>query len=214
MPQTSHPLRTNVAQSTDRLPRQLAFIAELDKLKGILRQTSLIGGSRRENSAEHSWHLAVMAVLLGEHAAERVDVLRTVKMLLIHDVVEIDAGDAFCYDAAANVGKEERERRAAERLFGLLAPEQGGELRALWDEFEARETAEARFAAALDRLQGLLQNVHNGGGTWRLHGVTREQVLARMDPIRDASPALWAYVLGTIEEVYADGELLDAGSAA
>ena len=208
------PPRTDVVHSTDRLPRQLGFIAELDKLKRILRQTRLIGGSRNENSAEHSWHLAVMAVLLGEHSAERVDVLRTVKMLLIHDVVEIDAGDAFCYDAAANVGKEERERRAAERLFGLLPPDQAEELRALWDEFEARETAEARFAAALDRLQGLLQNYHNGGGTWRLHGVTRDQVMARMDPIREASPGLWEYVLGVIEEVYAGGQALDAGSAA
>ncbi|CAN5278906.1 HD domain-containing protein [soil metagenome] len=194
--------------TTERLSRQLDFIVELDKLKRILRQTLVIGGSRQENSAEHSWHLAVMAVLLSEHAREAVDVQRVVKMLLIHDVVEIDAGDTFCYDAAASIGKEERERRAAERLFGLLPGEQAQEFRDLWEEFEARETADAQFANALDRLQGLLQNYHNNGGTWRLHQVSREQVLKRMDPIRDASPELWTYVLQVIEEVYAGREVI------
>jgi putative hydrolase of HD superfamily len=201
-------LQPGIAQHTDRLSRQLDFIAELDKLKRILRQTLVIGGSRQENSAEHSWHLAVMAVLLSEHAREAVDVQRVVKMLLIHDVVEIDAGDTFCYDAAASIGKEERERRAAERLFGLLPEEQAKELRDLWEEFEARGTAEAQFANALDRLQGLLQNYHNNGGTWRLHQVSREQVLKRMEPIRDASPELWTYVLQVIEEVYAGREVI------
>ncbi len=135
-------------------------------------------------------------------------------MLLVHDVVEIDAGDTFCYDAAAAVGKEERESCAAERLFGLLPVDQATELRELWEEFEARETAEAQFANALDRLQGLLQNYHNHGGTWRLHSITREQVLKRMDPIRDVSPVLWAYVLQVIEEVYPGGDVIAAGSPA
>jgi putative hydrolase of HD superfamily len=194
--------------TTERLKRQLDFIVELDKLKRILRQTLVMDGSRQENSAEHSWHLAVMAVLLHEHAGDAVDVQRVLRMLLIHDVVEIDAGDTFCYDAAASVGKEERERRAAERLFGLLPGEQAQEFRDLWEEFEARETVDAQFANALDRLQGLLQNYHNAGGTWRLHQVSREQVLKRMDPIRDASPELWTYVLQVIEEVYAGREVI------
>ncbi len=152
-------LQADLARHPGPLSRQLAFIVELDKLKRILRQTLVMDGSRRENSAEHSWHLAVMAVLLSEHAREAVDVQRVVKMLLIHDVVEIDAGDTFCYDAAATVGKEERERGAAERLFGLLPEEQAEELHELWEEFEARGTAEAQFANALDRLQGLLQTI-------------------------------------------------------
>ena len=201
-------LQTSVVQHTNRLSRQLDFIAELDKLKRILRQTLVMDGSRQENSAEHSWHLAVMAVLLHEHARESVDVQRVLKMLLVHDVVEIDAGDTFCYDAAATIGKEERERRAAERLFGMLPDEQATELRDLWEEFEARETAEAQFANALDRLQGLLQNYHNDGGTWRLHGITRDQVLNRMRPIQNASPELWKYVLQVIEEVYAGGDVI------
>ncbi len=194
--------------TAERLSRQLDFIVELDKLKRILRQTLVMDGSRQENSAEHSWHLAVMAVLLNEHARESVDVQRVLKMLLIHDVVEIDAGDTFCYDAAASVGKEERERRAAERLFGLLPEEQAEEFRDLWEEFEAMGTAEAQFANALDRLQGLLQNYHNGGGTWRLHGITRDQVLNRMRPIQNASPELWGYVLQVIDEVYVNSDLI------
>ncbi|MDQ3309652.1 MAG: HD domain-containing protein, partial [Gemmatimonadota bacterium] len=143
-----------------------------------------------------------------EHAGDAVDVQRVLRMLLIHDVVEIDAGDTFCYDAAASVGKEERERRAAERLFGLLPGEQAQEFRDLWEEFEARETADAQFANALDRLQGLLQNYHNAGGTWRMHGITRDQVLNRMRPIQNASPELWKYVLQVIDEVYADSDLI------
>lgn len=187
----------------ERLARQLQFIVELDKLKHVLRQTHVIGAERQENSAEHSWHLAVMAALLDEHASAPVDVGRVVGMVLIHDVVEIDAGDTFCYDAAANVDKAEREQRAAARLFGLLPPEQAAEMRALWDEFEAGQTPDARFANALDRLQGLLQNQHNGGGSWRQHGITRAQVLARMEPIRDAAPRLWEHVLGVVNEVFA-----------
>lgn len=165
----------------------------------------MLGGERRENSAEHSWHLAVIAVLLGEYAAQGADVLRVVKMALIHDLVEIDADDVFCYDAAATVGKAERELRAAERIFGLLPPDQGRELRALWEEFEAGLTPEARFAVALDRLQPLIENYHSEGGTWRIHGIARDQVLARMEPIRDALPDLWPYVMRIIDESCALG---------
>lgn len=193
----------------DRLARQLRFIVEVDGLKRVLRQTLLTDGSRRENSAEHSWHLALMASLLAEHSAVPVDLPRTVRMLLVHDVVEIDAGDTFCYDAAANLDREERERCAAERLFGLLPEEQASELRELWEEFEARETAEARFANALDRLQPLLHNYHTEGGTWRIHGITREQVVARMRPIEQAMPSVWPYVLAVVEQVCAAGHLAD-----
>ena len=198
---------------TERLTRQLEFIVELDKLKRILRQTRVMDGSRQENSAEHSWHLAIMAVLLNEHACESVDVQRVLKMVLIHDVVEIDAGDTFCYDVTANVGKEDRERCAAERLFGLLPGGQGEEFRDLWEEFEAAQTPDAQFANALDRFQGMLQNYQNGGGTWRLHGIPREQVLNRMAPIQNASSQLWQYVLRVIDEVYVDSDLIPAGNS-
>ena len=180
-----------------RTEQQLAFLVEVDRLKGVLRQTLLCDGTRRENSAEHSWHLALMASVLAEHAAEPVDVARVVRMLLVHDVVEIDAGDTFAYDAGANEDRAARERRAAERIFGLLPPEQGAELRALWEEFERGDTAEARAAVALDRLQPLLLNHHTNGGSWRTHGVKRAQVLRRMEPIRTALPAVWP----TVEQI-------------
>lgn len=194
-----------------RLDRQLRFVVELDRLKNTLRQTSLIDGSRRENSAEHSWHLAAMAVVLAEHSDEGVDLLRVLTMLLIHDVVEIDAGDTFCYDAAASLGREERERRAAERLFGLLPEEQGIRFRALWEEFEAGGTPDARFAVALDRLQPLLQNVHGAGGSWRAHGIRRDQVLARMEPIRTGIPRAWPIVERAVDEACAAGWIRAGG---
>lgn len=188
-----------------RLSRQLAFIVELDKLKQVLRRTSLIGESRAENSAEHSWHLGVMAAVLAEHAPEPVDMERTVAMLLVHDVVEIDAGDTFAFDVAANADKEEREQRAADRLFGLLPADQTALVRSLWDEFEEGRTPEARFANALDRFHALLQNVHNGGGTWKQHGITPERILVRMEPIREGAPGLWPYVLQVVAEVAEGG---------
>ena len=188
-----------------RLRHQIDFLVEMDKLKQVLRRTMVIGESRLENSAEHSWHLGVMAALLAEYAPDHVDLERTMTMLLVHDVVEIDAGDTFVFDAAAMADKEERELRAAQRLFGLLPADQAGHLRALWDEFEAGATAEARFANALDRFHALLQNVNNGGGTWKRHGVGRDQVLERMDPIRDGAPALWPYVVAAVDEVMGRG---------
>lgn len=184
-----------------RLARQLDFLVELDKLKQVLRRTMLVGESRLENSAEHSWHLGVMAALLSEYAPGGVDLERTMTMLLVHDVVEIDAGDTFVFDAAAMADKEERELRAAERIFGLLPDDQADRLRALWDEFEGGATPEARFANALDRFHALLQNVHNGGGTWKRHGVGRDQVLERMEPIRAGAPALWPYVVAAVDGV-------------
>ncbi len=193
-----------------RMERQLAFILELDRLKGVLRQTRVLDGERQENSAEHSWHLALCAVLLAEHAPAGTDLLRVVKMVLVHDVVEIDAGDAFAYDPAVNVGKEDRERRAAERIFGLLPADLADELRGLWTEFEAGGTPEARFAVALDRFQPLLLNFAGQGGSWRYHAVTHDRVLVRMAPIRDGAPTLWPVVLGMLDEALSRGYLLPA----
>ena len=190
---------------TERLERQVAFIVEIDKLKRVLRQTLLTDESRRENSAEHSWHLALMAGVLAEYAPEGVDIARVVRMVLVHDLVEIDAGDAFCYDPVAVTGKAEREQACADRLFGMLPADQGAELRELWDEFEERSTPEGRYANALDRLQPLLHNLNTRGGTWRMHGVAREQVARRMEPIRDAAPELWPLVESILERATAEG---------
>lgn len=175
------------------LDRQLAFLREIDRLKSIVRLSPLIDRSRRENSAEHSWHLAMYALVLAEHAAEPVDVQRVVKMLLIHDIVEIDAGDVPFHVPETHAGQGERERLAAERLFGLLPDDQATEFRALWDEFEAAASAEARFAKALDRFQPMLHNAATDGGTWVECQVTLEQVEARCrPPIERGAPVLWA----------------------
>lgn len=187
------------------LQRQLRFLSEIDRLKSVVRATGLMDGSRRENSAEHSWHLAMCAMVLAEHAPAAAAVSRALAMALIHDIVEIDAGDVFCYDEAAYAGKLEREWRAAERVFGLLPEDQGRELRELWEEFEAGESADARFAVALDRLQPLLQNHGCGGGTWRRHGITRERVERRMEPIRRGAPALWPFVVRVLDELETAG---------
>jgi len=190
------------------LTRQLAFVVEVDRLKEILRQTPIASGARPENSAEHSWHLALMASVLASHAAEPVDLLRVLPMLLIHDVVEIDAGDTFAFDEGGNATKQAREELAADRIFGLLPPEQTATFRALWDEFEAMATPESRFANALDRLQPLLLNAESGGGSWRAHGIRRDQVLQRMDPIRTALPELWPGVLAIIDWACAEQHIL------
>jgi len=186
-----------------RLSQQLSFILEIDKLKSILRQTPVTGPQhRQENDAEHSWHIAIMASLLCEYAASPVDVARVTHMLLVHDIVEIDAGDTFAYDTAAYADKAERESRAADRLFSLLPDDQAANFRALWDEFEAGATAESRFANALDRLQPLLLNFHTGGGSWSRHRVSRAQVLKRMEPVRTGTPELWPTVLAVVEEAF------------
>lgn len=190
---------------SDRLTRQLKFIVEIDQLKRVLRQTLVTDASRRENSAEHSWHLAVMAMLLEEYAPAGVDLSRTIRMVLVHDLVEIDAGDTFCYDATANLDKEDRERLAARRLFSLLPDDQAADAQSLWAEFEEASTPEARFATALDRLQPLLQNMNTDGGTWRMHGVRREQVLQRMQPIRDGMPEVWPFVESTLRAAAEQG---------
>lgn len=191
----------------ERFQRQLAFIVELDKLKVVLRRTMLTDLSRRENSAEHSWHLAMMALVLREHACEPVDVARVIAMALVHDIVEIDAGDTFAYDHTGNEDKHAREHAAAERLFGMLPDDVAGELRALWHEFEEGTSADARFAVALDRLHPLLQNLHTKGGTWRSHGVTRDQVLGRMAPVRAICPTLWPWVEDVLANVWENGKV-------
>ncbi len=175
----------------ERLARQLRFVNEIDRLKSVLRQTTLVDSSRRENSAEHSWHLAMMAVILGEHAPPGTDLNRVIIMVLLHDIVEIDAGDTFLYSPDAELAEAGRaERAAADRIFALLPAGQAHELRALWDEFEDRRTAEARFARALDRLQPILANYHTGGGTWHSYGITADQVLVKVALIEEGSAAL------------------------
>ncbi|MEH2322727.1 MAG: HD domain-containing protein [Nostoc sp.] len=189
----------------NRLTQQIQFIIEIDQLKQVMRQTLIIDGSRRENSAEHSWHLAVMAIALAEYAPEGVNILHAIKMLLIHDLVEIDAGDTFCYDVQANHSKAEREAQAALRLFGLLPADQARELRLLWDEFEAAETTTAKFAAALDRIQPLLHNQQTQGGTWRIHGIRRDQVMKRVAPVETGAPELWPFILQLIDDCVTAG---------
>jgi putative hydrolase of HD superfamily len=199
---------TDARDLAERLHHQLAFVREVDRLKGVLRRTSLGDRSRRENSAEHSWHLAVMALALAEHAPTGTDVAHAVELLVVHDLVEIDAGDTFAFDVVGYADKEARERAAATRVFGLLPPDIAARFRAWWDEFEAGATPEARFANALDRFQALVQNDAGGdGGTWRQHGVSREAVLRRMDPIREGAPGLWPVVMDAVDRATAAGHV-------
>ena len=192
---------------SDRLKEQLAFLVEIDKLKSIVRQTHLLDTPRRENSAEHSWHVAMMAILLCEYAREAIDSLRVLQMLLIHDIVEIDAGDTFCYDPQGALDKEQREKEAADRIFGLLPDEQGDELRALWEEFETKRTPEAKFASAMDRLMPLLHNYHSQGKGWKEHAITRSQVMGHNGQIQAGSTKLWQFAIEIIEESVQKGYL-------
>jgi 5'-deoxynucleotidase YfbR-like HD superfamily hydrolase len=195
----------------ERLDHQMRFVGEIDRLKGVLRQTMLAGSGRRENSAEHSWHIAVMAVTLGEHAPPGTDIGRVTAMLLLHDLVEIDAGDLFVYaDDAQQARQEDAERAAADRIFALLPPDQAAGFRALWDEFEERRTPEARFARGLDRLQPMLQNLTAGGGTWKEHGITADRVLDKVKLIEDGSPSLGRYAAGLVDRAVRDGLLAPA----
>lgn len=191
-----------------RLEQQMTFVAEAGLLKGVLRQTMLTRPARRENSAEHSWHLALMALALGDHAPPGTDLPKVTAMLLIHDLVEVDAGDLFVYASAADQARQEAaERAAADRIFGLLPADQAASARALWDEFEERRTPEARFARALDRLQPMLANIQADGGTWREHGITADQVLAKVTLIEDGSPELGRYARDLVERAVRDGIL-------
>lgn len=196
--------------SSDSIAKQIAFIVEADRLKTVIRRTPLTNNSRLENSAEHSWHLAVAAIALREHAPASIDLSRVLEMVAVHDLVEIDAGDTFAYDSAAHHDKAERERTAAQRIYGLLPSEQGNRLRTLWEEFESAETADARYANALDRFQALLQNMESGGGSWAAHGVTRAQVLVRMAPIKATLPQIWPFVLEVIDRFCASGAIVSS----
>jgi putative hydrolase of HD superfamily len=192
-----------------RLGAQLRFLLEIDALKTVLRRSLLADGSRRENSAEHSWHLAMLAIVLAEHAAEPVDLAKVVRMVLVHDIVEIDAGDTYIYDTEGYLTKDDRERAAADRIFALLPADQGAELRGLWEEYEAQETAEARFAAVCDRLAPLLHNYVNAGEVWRANGITDDRVRERNGVIADGSPELWDYASALIDDAVARGFLLN-----
>lgn len=194
--------------AVDRLERQIRFIVEIDKLKSVFRQTLLMNGQRYENDAEHSWHIAMMAILLAEYAASPdVDILRVIKMLLVHDIVEIDAGDTIVYDQAGRAAQAVREQEAAKRIFNILPADQAGEIRDLWTEFEARQTPEALFAAALDRLQPLLHNYHTQGAAWKKHGITVDRVLARNQQMAQGAPKLWEYAQAFIAEAVEKGYL-------
>jgi putative hydrolase of HD superfamily len=196
-----------------RLARQIQFIVEIDQLKSVLRRTTIMDGTRRENSAEHSWHLALMAMVLGEHVENSIDTGTVIRMLLLHDIVEVDAGDTFCYDQEGVLSQAEREHKAAQRVFGLLPNEQARELRDLWYEFETGESAEARFAVALDRLQPLLCNMQSNGGSWAKYGIDADQARARMAPIARSSAQLAELARTLIDEAITRGFLQDPEKA-
>lgn len=188
---------------TTPLAQQLEFLRTLDALKGIQRASPIIDQTRRENSAEHSWHVAMYALVLAEHAPAEVDMGRVVQMLLLHDVVEIDAGDVPLHSGRSTDEQVEAERQAADRIYGLLPRAQQNQLRALWDEFEAAETPDARFAKAIDRFQPLIQNVATNGGTWTEPGITKAQVFERYGPqIHRGSPALWDHAKALVVEFF------------
>ena len=193
----------------ERFEKQLDFILEIDKEKQILRQTHIRGYSRQEDDAEHAWHMAVMAFLLQEYSNEKIDIGSTMLMLLIHDLVEIDAGDTYAYDAEANKTKEEREQKAADRIYGLLPEDQGEKLMELWREFEAYETPEARFAHVMDNFQPMLLNYENGGKDWMNHKVRISQPLKRNEKTATGSEEIWSYMEELLENSIKNGTILD-----
>lgn len=184
----------------ERLEQQMEFLREIDKLKMIGRQTYLSDGVRKENDAEHSWHLAMCALVLKEYMPEPVDAARTVELVLAHDLVEIYAGDAYAYDQAAQEAQHQKEVEAAQKLFGILPEEQGRYFRSLWEEFEACESPEAHFARVLDNCQPLLLNDASGGISWREHGILEKQVYKRNERVRQWAPRLWEYLEGLIRK--------------
>jgi putative hydrolase of HD superfamily len=189
----------------EKLSQQIGFITEIDKLKGILRQTSPIGMERRENSAEHSWQVVLCAITLQEHANQKIDLLKVVKMLALHDTVEIDVGDVFHYDKAATENLYEKELAAAKRIFSLLPEPQRTEYLELWTEFEAKETAEAKYATSIDRLIGVLMNTRNNGGAWVRHKINAKQVLEKNATIQEGSESLWEFAQSIVSECQSKG---------
>jgi putative hydrolase of HD superfamily len=193
----------------DRFKRQVEFLLEIDRLKQTLRRTILLDRSRQENSAEHSWHIALSVSIFSEYAAgDGIDLCRVIRMLLLHDLVEIDAGDTYCYDEEAKVDQRERERRAADRIFGLLPADQAEAFRRLWNEFEEGATPESQYACAIDRFQAFLHNYFTQGQIWQQHGIHRHQVFQRMQPVRSGAPLLWDYVRRLIDDAVHKGFLL------
>ena len=193
----------------ERLKKQMDFLLEVDKLKLINRQTYLSNGERKENDAEHSWHLALMAVLLQEYSNEHIDITKVITMVLIHDLVEIDAGDTYAYDTEGNQSKREREVRAADRIFRILPEDQAEQFRELWEEFEAYETPEAKFAHVCDNMQPFMLNHATGGRSWREHGVKKSQVLNRNRYLEDGSRTMKQYFDEIIAEHVEEGNLKD-----
>lgn len=193
--------------SSQDLLKQVAFIKEIDKLKYILRRTRLINSERQENDAEHSWHLAMMTLVLAGHSNNQIDVLRVLKMVLIHDLVEIDAGDTFIYDLSKNHTNTEDERLAAKRIFGMLPAEQANDFITIWEEFEAGETDDAKFAKAMDRFEPLLQNTSNNGGTWAEYNVSFDQVYHKKKAIKEGSDSIWHYAEALLNESVEKGIL-------
>lgn len=189
----------------ERLKKDIEFIVELDKMKTILRMTKVMGVDQREDDAQHSWHISVMAMILSEYANEEIDTFKVMKMLLTHDLVEIYAGDTFCYDKKGNSDKKERELKAAEKIYGMLDEDKGKELRALWDEFEEMKTPEALFAASMDRIQPMLSNYYNEGGTWGQHEVSKADVYKRAAPVEKSSDVLWEFTSNMIEDARSRG---------
>jgi putative hydrolase of HD superfamily len=194
---------------SERLARQFAFLVECDRLKDIVRQTLNVHSGRQENDAEHSWALCLFVMTLAEHSNAPIDVLRVMEMLLIHDLVEIDAGDTFAYDTERLADQHEREALAADRIFGLLPDDQAAEFRTLWDEFEARLTPDSKFAHAIDRCQAMLLNCLSKGVTWSRHHVTFDQIRARNAPIGDGASALWTYMSGLLDDIVQAGHLTE-----
>jgi putative hydrolase of HD superfamily len=200
--------RNGLPIGSERLQRQIDFLLEIDKLKFIVRRTPLTDRSRLENAAEHSWHISLAVLVLAEYAAEPgTDTLHAVKLLLIHDLIEIDAGDTYCYDENGRQDQKQREKEAAERIFSLLPGDQKDVIRALWEEFETRQTAEAKFAHAMDRLMPLLHNFVTNGQSWRENGIRRSQVEKRMAPIAAGSPRLHAFAQSVIDAAERKGYL-------
>lgn len=191
----------------ERFSQQLEFIREIDKVKSIFRQTPLMNKERKENDAEHSWHLAAMAMILAEYAEDGTDLFHVIKMVLIHDLVEIDAGDTYLFDEEANLDKDEREKAAAARIFGILPEDTGTEVMNLWIEFEQRSTKEAKFATLMDRFQPFLHNISTDGISWLEHGVKRSQVLARMKPAVEAFPLFWDFLKTNVDAAVEKGWL-------
>ena len=196
-----------ICSGNTRLDRQLKFTAEIDKMTGVYRRTMLLSGERRENDAEHSWHIAVMALLFKEYCVKEPDIARAIEMTVVHDLVEIYAGDTFAYDQKGNADKEKREKEAADRLFSQIPEEQGAFIRSLWEEFDAAETVDAKYAACLDRIQPFLHNTLTEGFTWKEGNTSRSQVEKRMEIVKEFMPEVYKWMEASVDSAVLKGWL-------